>query len=315
MRSPLARLRDLGDVQQAVGARGQVHEGAEGGGLHDLAVVGLAGFRHVRVGDLVDDLLGLLGGLAAFGGDVHGAVILDGDFGAVSSWIWLIILPFGPMTSPILSTGTVVVMMRGAYGLISAGPSMHSLMTSRMVVRASLACCRADARMSAGMPSSLVSSCRAVMNSEVPATLKSMSPKASSAPRMSVSVFVDVLAVDVAGHEAHGDACDRSLQRNASGEQGQRGGADGTHGGGTVGADCLGDLTDGVRELLTARQHRHEGLLGEGAMADLAALRGTDAAGLTGGVRRHLVVVHVALGLRAGQRVDLLLHLEHVQGW
>ena len=126
--------------------------------------------------------------------------------------------------------------------------------------------------------------------------------------------FVDVLAVDVAGHEAHGDACDRSLQRNASGEQGQRGGADGTHGGGTVGADCLGDLTDGVRELLTARQHRHEGLLGEGAMADLAALRGADAAGLTGGVRRHFVVVHVALGLRAGQRVDLLLHLEHVQG-
>ncbi len=49
-------------------------------------------------------------------------------------------------------------------------------------------------------------------------------------------------------------------------------------------------------------------------MADLAALRGADAAGLTGGVRRHLIVVHVALGLRAGQRVDLLLHLEHVQG-
>ena len=107
----------------------------------------------------------------------------------VSSWIWLIILPFGPMTSPILSTGTVVVMMRGAYGLISAGPSMHSLMTSRIVVRASLACCRAAARMSAGMPSSLVSSCRAVMNSEVPATLKSMSPNASSAPRMSVRVL------------------------------------------------------------------------------------------------------------------------------
>ena len=49
-------------------------------------------------------------------------------------------------------------------------------------------------------------------------------------------------------------------------------------------------------------------------MADLAALRGADAAGLTGGVRRHFVIVHVALGLRAGQRVDLLLHLEHVQG-
>ena len=37
------------------------------------------------------------------------------------------------------------------------------------------------------MPSSLVSSWMAVTNSLVPATLKSMSPKASSAPRMSVS--------------------------------------------------------------------------------------------------------------------------------
>ena len=38
-----------------------------------------------------------------------------------------------------------------------------------------------------GMPSILVSSCNAVIASAVPATLKSMSPKASSAPRMSVS--------------------------------------------------------------------------------------------------------------------------------
>ena len=38
------------------------------------------------------------------------------------------------------------------------------------------------------MPSILVSSCRAVTNSAVPATLKSMSPNASSAPRMSVRV-------------------------------------------------------------------------------------------------------------------------------
>ena len=37
------------------------------------------------------------------------------------------------------------------------------------------------------MPSSLVSSWIAVTNSLVPATLKSMSPNASSAPRMSVS--------------------------------------------------------------------------------------------------------------------------------
>ena len=42
------------------------------------------------------------------------------------------------------------------------------------------------------MPSSLVSSWIAVTNSWVPATLKSMSPNASSAPRMSVSAAYSV---------------------------------------------------------------------------------------------------------------------------
>ena len=38
-----------------------------------------------------------------------------------------------------------------------------------------------------------------------------------------------------------------------------------------------------------------------------------DAAGLTGRVRREVVVVHVALGLLGSERVDLLRHLHHVQ--
>ena len=48
-------------------------------------------------------------------------------------------------------------------------------------------------------------------------------------------------------------------------------------------------------------------------MADFAALRGADTAGFAGRIRRHLVVVHVPLGLRAAQRVDLLFHLEHAE--
>ena len=106
----------------------------------------------------------------------------------VSSVIELIILPLGPMTSPILSTGTLIVVIRGAYGLISSGSSIASAMTSRIVIRASLACASAPASTLEGMPSSLVSSCNAVTKSLVPAHLKSMSPNASSAPRMSVSV-------------------------------------------------------------------------------------------------------------------------------
>ena len=105
----------------------------------------------------------------------------------VCSVIELIILPFGPMTSPILSTGTLMATTRGAKRLISSGRSIASPMTSRIVIRASFAWLSAAARTSDGMPSSFVSSCSAVTNSGVPATLKSMSPNASSAPRMSVS--------------------------------------------------------------------------------------------------------------------------------
>ncbi len=48
-------------------------------------------------------------------------------------------------------------------------------------------------------------------------------------------------------------------------------------------------------------------------MPDLATLGRADAAGLTGRVRREVVVVHVALARHRGQRVELLLHAEHVQ--
>src|SRR5206468_2807023 len=107
---PLAadHLADLRDVQQAVLARDQGDEGAEGRRLDDGSHVALADLGHRRVGDGVD--------------------------------------------------------RRAAGAWVSAWASTD-----------------------AGMPSSLVSSWIAVTNSLVPATLKSMSPNASSAPRMSVS--------------------------------------------------------------------------------------------------------------------------------
>ena len=107
----------------------------------------------------------------------------------VSAWMVLIILPFGPMTSPIFSTGISNASIFGAFSPTSSrGPGIASAMTPRIASRASLAWFRALARTSAGMPSILVSNWSAVTNSAVPATLKSMSPKASSTPRMSVRV-------------------------------------------------------------------------------------------------------------------------------
>ena len=80
-------------------------------------------------------------------------------------------------------------MIFGAEGATSdRGSAMAPAMTSRMARRASLAWSSAWASTSAGRPSILVSSWSAVTASFVPATLKSMSPNASSAPRMSVRV-------------------------------------------------------------------------------------------------------------------------------
>jgi len=107
----------------------------------------------------------------------------------VSCVIVLMTLPFGPMTSPILSIGISKLTIFGAVSRSSAlGTAIAPAMTSRICSRASFAWRSACASTSAGRPSIFVSSCSAVTNSDVPATLKSMSPNASSAPRMSVSV-------------------------------------------------------------------------------------------------------------------------------
>ena len=301
-------------MQQAVGARGQVHEGTEGGGLHNLAAVGFAGFRNVRVGDLVDDLLGLFSAVATFGGDEHGTVIFDGDLrtGLFLNLVDHLALRTDDFADLVDRNGggddarcvrahlgrTIDALVddfeNGGTGFLGLLQS-RGQNVSRNAVELGVELQSGDELGSTG-------------NLEV-----HIAEGVFGAENIGQGLE-DVLAVNIAGHEAHGDARNRGLQRHACGEQRQRGRAHGTHGGGTVGTNGFGDLTDGVRELFAVRQHRHESLLRQRTVADFAALRGADAAGFTGGVRRHLIVVHVTLGLRTGQCVDLLFHLEHVQG-
>src|SRR5699024_1717684 len=73
---------DIRDVQQTVAPRQQGDEGTEGGGLHNRAKEAVPDLRLLRIGDRIDLLDRSLGGLAAHGGDEHGAVVLDGDVGA-----------------------------------------------------------------------------------------------------------------------------------------------------------------------------------------------------------------------------------------
>ena len=107
----------------------------------------------------------------------------------VSSSIFLIFLPLGPITSPILSFGNSIDSNLGALpDNESAGSEMVSSIMSKIWCLASFACSKAFLKISDGKPSIFISNWRAVITPLVPATLKSISPNASSAPKISVSV-------------------------------------------------------------------------------------------------------------------------------
>ena len=126
---------------------------------------------------------------------------------------------------------------------------------------------------------------------------------------------VILVAEDVGQHgeavafldEAHRDARDVRLGRHAGVHQREAAAADRGHRRAAVRFGDLRDDAHRVRELLGRRQHGEQRALGEAAVADLAALRRADAAGLAGRVRRHVVVEHEAVGVLAHQRVDALL--------
>src|SRR5207302_1710663 len=107
----------------------------------------------------------------------------------VSAVILLITLPPGPMTSRIRSGLIRTVMIRGAYGDRSGrGAAIACCITSSTCIRASRAWARALPNTSRDSPRILMSICSAVTPSRVPATLKSISPIASSIPWISVRI-------------------------------------------------------------------------------------------------------------------------------
>src|SRR6266704_1125487 len=75
-----AMLGDFADVQEAVGAREKLDEGAEFREAHDFAEIGLADFG--ASGDVADHLQGRIAAGSTGGEDVHGAVFEDVDLHA-----------------------------------------------------------------------------------------------------------------------------------------------------------------------------------------------------------------------------------------
>ena len=98
---------------------------------------------------------------------------------------WMIFPP-GPITAPMNSLGISSTSIFGACGLTSVlGASMVFNISPRIWRRPSLACFKAVSMMSIESPWILISIWQAVIPSAVPVTLKSISPKWSSSPKIS----------------------------------------------------------------------------------------------------------------------------------
>ena len=141
------------------------------------------------------------------------------------------------------------------------------------------------------------------MPSDVPATLKSMSPRWSSSPRMSL-ITAKSLPSRIRPMAMPGD---RTLQRNAGVHQREASAAHRRHRARAVGLGDVGEDADRVGELLDARQHRVERAPGELAVAGLAPRRGAEAADFADRIGREVIVQHEARVGEALQPVDHLL--------
>ena len=103
------------------------------------------------------------------------------------------------------------------------------------------------------------------------------------------------------------------LDRHAGVHQRQRGAAHRGHRGRAVGLEDVRHDTDRVRELLGARHHRDERALGQGAVADVTALRAAHEAGLAHRERREVVVVPVELLRLEPEGVEAHLLLQRAE--
>ena len=131
------------------------------------------------LGDVADHLLGAAAALAVDRGDAHLARVLDVDLGAGLLGDALDDLAARTDDLADLVGVDVRMMMRGAYGDISARGARQRLLHD-VEDDAAARCARARARprsTSNEMPPILVSIWNAVTPSRVPVTLKSMSPR------------------------------------------------------------------------------------------------------------------------------------------
>ena len=193
---------------------------------------------------------------------------------------------------------------RGRFGdVFGRGREIVESIDRRISIRASRDWASVARMISSLMPSIFRSSWMPVMPFCVPAILKSMSPKWSSSPMMSVSSvhlspsFTRPIEMPATGLVIGTPAAIRPSV--AAADAGHRARA--------VRLEDVGDHADRVGELVVIGQHRVDAPLGEHAVADFAPARAADRPHFADRERREVVVEHELLRVLLEQAVDALL--------
>src|SRR5713226_7793578 len=296
-----AMLGDFADVQEAVGAREKLDEGAEFREAHDFAEVGLADFG--AGGDIADHLQSRIAAGSARGEDVHGAVFedVDLDAGGLDDGPDLLAARADEVADFVLRDFQLEE-ARGLGGNRGARLAQGLLHGVENLEAGFLRLCkgfahhgdadaedfdvhlqRGDARASAG-------------DFEIHVAVVVFG---------SGNVREDGVFLVVTDDQAHSDSRAGSLHRDAGVHEGERSAADGGHGRGTIGFQNVGDEAHGVGKIRFGRKQVHQRALRESAMADFAAARASKEFHFTDAERREVVVQHEA--------VELVLLEEQVQ--
>ena len=171
-----AARRQLADMNETVLGAEEVHEGAEIHDLDDGALIDVADFG-LR-GDRLDPVDRGLDRLAIGRRHLHGAVVLDVDLGAGLLDDLPDHLAAGADHFADLVGGDLESLDAGrVFAEFGARRVSAFAISPRICSRPSFAWLSATFMISSVMPAILMSICREVMPSSVPATLKSMSPR------------------------------------------------------------------------------------------------------------------------------------------
>ena len=178
---PLIGVGELGDMDEAVFAGKDLDKRAELEEPDDSAFELVAGAE--RPGQVFDSLLRRVACRAVYRRDIDRAVLLDVNLRTgIGGDLLDRLAARSDDQADLLGFDVQRDDARRIVDRVSRGAAIASVILSKMNKRASRAWANAWTKTSRGTPPILVSSCRAVMPSAVPATLKSMSPEKSSMP-------------------------------------------------------------------------------------------------------------------------------------